>query len=150
MNKGLLDMVDLSPQGPICHRHHKSEDIAGKSERAELTADLSPSLFKPKLKPPPTSAPFSLTKSKPPHLNLSFSKPRSKPYPKNYNLNLKRKRNERKQRGRERSFSVWLERERDRKMKMSLSLSFVFIDDVVFGWHENLRKIEIVTTTFFS
>ena len=113
MNKGLLDMVDLSPQGPICHRHHKSEDIAGKSERAEFTADLlqfttdlSPSLFKPKLKPPPTSAPFSLPKSKPPHLNLSFSKPRSKPYPKNYNLNLKRKRNERKQRGRERSLSV--------------------------------------------
>ena len=114
MNKGLLAMVDLSPQGPICHHHHKSEDIAGKSERAvftvdllQFTADLSPSLFKPKLKPPSTSlAPLSLPKSKPPHLNLSFSKPRSKPYPKNYNLNLKRKRNERKQRGRERSFSV--------------------------------------------
>ena len=38
-------------------------------------------------------------------------------------------------------------RERDRKMKMSLS--FVFIDDVVFGWQENLRKIDIVTTSFF-
>ena len=38
-------------------------------------------------------------------------------------------------------------RERDRKMKMSLS--FVFIDDVVFGRQENLRKIEIVTTSFF-
>ena len=44
---------------------------------------------------------------------------------------------------------VWVfdPRERDRKMKMSLS--FVFIDDVVFGWQENLRKIEIVTTSFF-
>ena len=30
-----------------------------------------------------------------------------------------------------------------------MSLSFVFIDDVVFGWQENLRKIEIVTTSFF-
>ena len=38
-------------------------------------------------------------------------------------------------------------RERDRKMKMSLS--FMFIDDVVFGWKENLRKIKIVTTSFF-
>ena len=38
-------------------------------------------------------------------------------------------------------------RERDRKMKMSLS--FVFIDDVLFGWKENLRKIKIVTTSFF-
>ena len=38
-------------------------------------------------------------------------------------------------------------RERDRKKKMSLS--FVFIDDVVFGWKENLRKIKIVTTSFF-
>ena len=49
---------------------------------------------------------------------------------------------------------VWVfdlrERDRKMKMKMSLSLSFVFIDDVVFDWHENLRKIEIVTTTFFS
>ena len=44
---------------------------------------------------------------------------------------------------------VWVfdSRERDRKMKMSLS--FVFIDDVVFGWQENLRKIEIVSTRFF-
>ena len=44
---------------------------------------------------------------------------------------------------------VWVfdSRERDRKMKMSLS--FVFIDDVVFGWQENLRKIDIVTTSFF-
>ena len=44
---------------------------------------------------------------------------------------------------------VWVfdSRERDRKMKMSLS--FVFIDDVVFGWQENLRKIEIVSTSFF-
>ena len=44
---------------------------------------------------------------------------------------------------------VWVfdPRERDRKMKMSLS--FVFIDDVVFGWQENLRKIKIVTTSFF-
>ena len=113
MNKGLLDMVDLSPQGPICHRHHKSEDIAGKSERVGFTVDLlqittdrSPSLFKPKSKPPLTSTPLSLPKSKPPHLSLSFSKPRSKPYPKNYNLNLKRKINERKQRGREQSLSV--------------------------------------------
>ena len=38
-------------------------------------------------------------------------------------------------------------RERDRKKKMSLS--FVFIDDVMFGWKENLRKIKIVTTSFF-
>ena len=37
--------------------------------------------------------------------------------------------------------------ERDRKKKMSLS--FVFIDDVMFGWKENLRKIKIVTTSFF-
>ena len=44
---------------------------------------------------------------------------------------------------------VWVldSRERDRKMKMSLS--FVFIDDVMFGWKENLRKIKIVTTSFF-
>ena len=44
---------------------------------------------------------------------------------------------------------VWVfdSRERDRKMKMSLS--FVFIDDVVLGWQENLRKIEIVATSFF-
>ena len=98
MNKGLLNMVDLSSQGLIYHRHHKSEDIARKSERAEFTvdllqfiADLSPSLFKPKLKPPPTSALLSLPKSKPPHLNLSFSKPKSKPYPKNYNLNKEKK-----------------------------------------------------------
>ena len=38
-------------------------------------------------------------------------------------------------------------RKRDRKIKMSLS--FVFIDDVVLGWQENLRKIEIVATSFF-
>ena len=31
-----------------------------------------------------------------------------------------------------------------------MSLSFVFIDDVVFGWKENLRKIKIVTTSSFS
>ena len=44
---------------------------------------------------------------------------------------------------------IWVfdPRERDRKMKMSLS--FVFIDDVVFGWQQNLRKIEIVTTSIF-
>ena len=65
MNKGLLDMVDLSPQGPICHRHHKSEDIARKSKRAgfttdllQITANLSPSLFKPKSKPLLTSTPL--------------------------------------------------------------------------------------------
>ena len=46
---------------------------------------------------------------------------------------------------------IWVfdPRERDRKMKMKMSLSFVFIDDVVFGWQENLRKIEIVTASFF-
>ena len=70
------------------------DDVKG--EQCEFTADLSPSLFKPKSNPPPTSAPLSLPKSKPPHLSLSFFKPRSKPYPKTYNLNLKRKRNERK------------------------------------------------------
>ena len=48
---------------------------------------------------------------------------------------------------RERAEFECLTRERDRKMKMSLS--FVFIDDVVFGWQENLRKIEIVTTSIF-
>ena len=46
---------------------------------------------------------------------------------------------------------VWVfdprKKERDRKMK--ISLSFVFIDDVVFGWKENLRKIKIVTASFF-
>ena len=43
---------------------------------------------------------------------------------------------------------VWVfDPERDRKMKMSLS--FVFIDDVVFGWQENLRKIMKVSTSFF-
>ena len=30
-----------------------------------------------------------------------------------------------------------------------MSLSFVFIDDIVFSLQENLRKIEIVTTSFF-
>ena len=48
---------------------------------------------------------------------------------------------------------VWVfdlrERERERERKMKMSLSFVFIDDVVFGWQENLRKIEIVTASFF-
>ena len=48
---------------------------------------------------------------------------------------------------RERADFECLTWERVRKMKMSLS--FMFIDDVVFGWQENLRKIEIVTTSFF-
>ena len=113
MNEGLLAMVDLPSQVRFATATTRSEDIAGKSESVgftvdllQITADLSPSLFKPKSKPPPTLAPLFLPKSKPPHLSLSFSKPRSKPYAKNYNLNLKRKRNERKQRGRERSLSV--------------------------------------------
>ena len=42
------------------------------------------------------------------------------------------------------------EREREeRERKMKMSLSFVFINDVMFGLQENLRKIEIVTTSFF-
>ena len=48
---------------------------------------------------------------------------------------------------------VWVfdlrERDRKMKMKMSLSLSFVFIDDVVFDWQENLRKIMKFSTSFF-
>ena len=35
------------------------------------------------------------------------------------------------------------------KMSLTLCLSLVFIDDFVFGWQENLRKIEKVTTSFF-
>ena len=113
MNEGLLAMRIFHHKVRSATTITRSEDIAGKSERAgftadllQITTDLNPSLFKPKSKPPPTSAPLSLPKSKPPHLNLSFSKPKSKPYPKNYNLNLKRKRNKRKQRGREQSLSV--------------------------------------------
>ena len=52
----------------------------------------------------------------------------------------------------ERSLTQEGEGERDLgKWKMSLSpcLSLVFIDDFVFGWQENLRKIEKVTTSFF-
>ena len=42
------------------------------------------------------------------------------------------------------------EREREeRERKMKMILSFVFINDVMFGLQENLRKIEIVTTSFF-
>ena len=108
---------------------------------APITPDLSPSLSKPKSKQP-WSQPLSLPKSKPPYLNLSFSKPRWKQYPKNYNLYLKRKRNKRKPRGREREIGKW-------KMSLAPCLSFVFIDNVVFGWQENLRKIEKVTTSFF-
>ena len=35
------------------------------------------------------------------------------------------------------------------KMSLALCLSLVFIDDFVFGWQENLSKIEKVTTSFF-
>ena len=98
MNEGLLAMVDLPSQVRFATATTRSENIAGKSKRAgftadllQITTDLSPSLFKPKSKPPPTSAPLSLPKSKPPHLSLSFSKPKSKPYPKNYNLNKEKK-----------------------------------------------------------
>ena len=35
------------------------------------------------------------------------------------------------------------------KMSLALCLSLVFIDDFVFGWQENLIKIEKVTTSFF-
>ena len=35
------------------------------------------------------------------------------------------------------------------KMSLALCLSLVFIDDFVFGWEENLRKIKKVATRFF-
>ena len=35
------------------------------------------------------------------------------------------------------------------KMSLALCMSLVFIDDFVFGWQENLIKIEKVTTSFF-
>ena len=52
----------------------------------------------------------------------------------------------------ERSLTWEGEGERDLgkwKMSLALCLSLVFIDDFVFGWQENLRKIEKVTTSFF-
>ena len=52
----------------------------------------------------------------------------------------------------ERSLTQEGEGERDLgkwKMILALCLSLVFIDDFVFGWQENLRKIEKVTTSFF-
>ena len=52
----------------------------------------------------------------------------------------------------ERSLTREGEGERDTgkwKMSLTLCLSLVFIDDFVFGWQENLRKIEKVTISFF-